>query len=82
MCARGDNYTAYGWRWSYDKVDNLPPFKKKYAYKPIEQISLNGDLVKEWDSAKEAEHELGITNISRAATKNKTAGGYRWKYKS
>ena len=82
LCARGDNYTAYGYRWSYNKVKKLPSFRKKYAYKPVIQLTLNKVFMKEWGSAKEAETQLSITNISRAATKNKTAGGYRWKYKS
>lgn len=82
MCARGDNYTAYGFRWSYEKAEMLPPFKKKYGYKPIVQMTLDGEEIREWCSAIEAQEILGITNISRAATKNKTAGGYRWKYKS
>lgn len=82
LCARGENYTAYGFRWSYEKAEMLPPFKKKYAYKPIVQMTLAGEEVQEWSSAIEAQEELGITNISRAATKNRTAGGYRWKYKT
>lgn len=82
MCARGDNYTAYGYRWSYKKVDLLHDIKKKYAYKAVQQLTLLGELIKEWNSAKEAEQELDITNVSRAATKNRTAGGYRWRYKT
>ena len=82
MCARGDNYTAYKYRWSFEKVDLLPSFCKKYEYKPIIQLTLTGDLIREWNSMKEAEVTLGIANISRAALKNRTAGGYRWQYKS
>jgi hypothetical protein len=82
MCARGDNYTAYKYRWSYQKVEKLPDVKKSYEYKVTIQLTLNGDFIKEWNSCKEAEKTLGITNISRAITKNRTAGNYRWKYKS
>lgn len=80
MCARGDNYTAYNYRWSYEKVDKLVDFEKKYEYKLIQQLTLEKVLIKTWRSAKDAETLLGITNISRAATKNRTAGGFRWKY--
>lgn len=82
MSARGDIYTAYKYRWSYQKVEKLPDVKKSYEYKVTIQLTLNGDFIKEWNSCKEAEKTLGITNISRAITKNRTAGNYRWKYKS
>ena len=48
------------------------------------QYDLNGNFIKEWESAKEAERELGINNslISSACLgKIKTAGGFIWKNK-
>jgi group I intron endonuclease len=51
--------------------------------KPIVQINLDGQIVKEWVSIKQAEVNLGIYNISRVCKGNQeTAGGYKWKYKT
>jgi hypothetical protein len=52
---------------------------------PISQYSKSGDLIKNWTSAKEASLELGIShgNITNCCKgRNKSAGGYIWKYNS
>lgn len=54
------------------------------AKKPIIQLSLEEEFIKEWPSALEASEELGMsaTNIRECANgKRNTAGGYKWKYK-
>lgn len=53
--------------------------------KRIGQYSPDGALIREWTSGTDAARELGIgwSNILRCAnpkTRNKTAGGYVWKY--
>ena len=49
--------------------------------KPILQLSLNGDIIKRWDSATEAKKMLGIKTIPDCLRNRcKTAGGYVWKY--
>lgn len=51
--------------------------------KPILQI-LNGEVIAEFSSAKDAEEQTGIAryNISRCCCNHrKTAGGYEWKHK-
>lgn len=52
--------------------------------KPIVQCDLDGNIIKEWASAKEVQRELKICNVpvSRCCRgESKTAGGYTWKYK-
>lgn len=52
--------------------------------KPIYQFSLEGNLIKMFESTREVERELGYrnSNISACARgKSKTAYGYIWKYK-
>ena len=62
----------------------------KYTYaknpnaKPILQLTLNDDVIKEWDCVKSAAQTLGINqnSISLAANgHHKTAGGFKWRYK-
>lgn len=50
---------------------------------PILQFSLDGELVRKWDSAEEASKELNIFRssiIECCKGRRKSAGGYRWKY--
>lgn len=48
---------------------------------PIFQFHLNGDFIKRWDSARQAERKLKISNsnINKCLSgKRKSAGGYLW----
>ena len=85
-CLSGRYKTSHGYKWDYvDK--NL---KKNYTpssnrRKKVLQYDIKTkQLIKEWDSAREASQELNIT--ANSIQKNcrgtqKTAGGYIWKYK-
>lgn len=64
--------------------------RSKVNYKnilhPVIQLDLNGNLIKEYNSIKDAEIETGIKsqNIRAVASKDgyhKTAGGFNWIYK-
>lgn len=65
---------------SKKKLINL----NKHFLKPIDQFELCGKYVKSWDSPKEAGFFFKIDSVNiRAAArgKQKTAGGFKWKYK-
>ena len=52
--------------------------------KPIEQYDLEGNFIKEWDSATQVERDLGFnhSNISKCCLgRYNTAYNYKWKYK-
>ena len=72
-------YTAYGYRWSYEKFDMLDTYKKNYKETAVVQLTIAGDIIKKWSSITEAKNELKISNITRAIKYNRTAGGYKWK---
>ena len=78
-CCLNKTKTSFGFIWSYKKLH-----KKTYKQiKKVGQYSLNGELLKIWNSVKEAENSLNIKNIHSVvakSNKNKTAGGYIWKY--
>ena len=67
-----------------------PMFGKKQSkfcieskFKPVTQLSLDGDIIKEWGSLKEVSEYLLINrNTIRMVCQNKrkTAGGYKWKF--
>lgn len=49
----------------------------------VNQLDLNGNLIKIWDSISLAQKTLQIRHISevcRGVNNNKTSGGYRWEY--
>ena len=44
-------------------------------------MTMDGIVIKVWDSAAEASRELGICQVYRAANgARKSAGGYKWEY--
>lgn len=62
-----------------------------YAYyhgerklKPVVQLALNGRILNEYQTAKEAYEKTGVARsgiCNCCKGKHKTAGGYQWKYK-
>lgn len=73
-----------------NQVDNLEWCDCDYNIiysqgKKVLQYDMAGNFLKEWDSMRDAERELGIknTNISACCRgrKNRSAGGYIWKFK-
>ncbi len=71
--------------WKF-KENNDYPIKievKKTYRKPVYQLRMNGELIKQWKSVSEAETELKIKHISKVCNNyksHKTSGGFIWKY--
>lgn len=86
-CYRQKNITAYGFIWRRKETTFEKSFlvnaEKLSKSKTILQLTLNGDVVREWNTAKEAELELGILSSGISAcciNKRKTAGKFKWQY--
>ena len=77
-------------RWVTHKENMNNPLSIKkvkginnYNAKPILQFTLDGELIKKWSCAKDAERELGFNNghiSSCCSGKRKTTNGYIWRY--
>lgn len=74
-------------RWATSKENkNNPITIEKYkncSSIPVLQFTLDGELVRKWDSATQAERELGFiqSNISMCCSgKRKKTGNYKWHY--
>lgn len=87
-CCKNKVRTAGGYIWRYkgDYLDlnKLPWYNEGHKKVPVCQYSRNGELIKEWDSMKNASLELNIdiSCICSCCNNNiKTAGGYIWTYK-
>lgn len=66
-----------------DSMKGKPGLGK--ASKPVIQLTINGEFIKEWTSATEADRELGFNKmlISRCCyDESKTHKGFKWKFKS
>ena len=70
--------------WSDTKAIETPVGKIKPFAKTVLQLDLEGNAIREFESAREADRETGISfgSISNCIKgKSKTAGGYKWKLK-
>lgn len=76
---KGNSY-AKGHKLSSKSIQNIIEKRKK----PIYQLDKQNNIIKEWPSIKEASQILNIqsSDINNCCRgKNKTAGGYKFKYK-
>ena len=80
-CITGKYKSAGGFQWC--DVNNLSNIKSYHRDKVVCQYDKNNNLIKKWNSAKEAAEVLGkeaSTIRSAARGSRKTAYGYKWKY--
>jgi group I intron endonuclease len=55
----------------------------KTSSKPILQYDLDGNFIKEWVNTKQTQEYLNLYSITGALQKkNRSAGGYQWRYKN
>lgn len=76
---------GYVWRFKFKPLLLNLSTTKRIISKPIIQYSIEGEFIKEWISAKEAETTIGRINNSQITqccrNKLKKAYGFKWKYK-
>ena len=70
---------AGGYMWSYDKVDKLEIYDKINKPKRVGQYTLQGELVKVYDTVRECKRDFcGCVHVLKGARKQ--AGGFTFKY--
>lgn len=80
---RGAYDTAYGYRWSFDKMDVLPPFVPFTNTRKVMRISPDGADRKIYGSIKEAaeDNNASAPNITEVCKgRVQTCKGYYWEY--
>jgi hypothetical protein len=103
-CAKGNRRLAYNYQWSYVKHNKLDKYerncyiptkedlqkRKKRFSKPVLQYDLEGNFIKEWESAKIAAEKLNLCYICIIEYLNgkrinhysiNKLGGFVWKRK-
>lgn len=91
LVCNGCSKSSRGFIWRYKETDvEMIPDKKEKASKrvkiPVIQIDIEtNEIIKEWESMKIAAdyynlNSVGISNCCRG--KQKTAGGFKWRYKN
>ena len=72
--------TAGNYQWSIKKLDKIEPFINNKLVK-ISQYDLDGNFIRDWDSAYLAARELGLTSIRDCLRgKTKRSGKFIFKY--
>lgn len=83
--SKGENNCNYGNHNKRPEISNAIKGKRKpYKHKPIIQLTLDGEFIKEWECIADIHTELGysIGNICMCCQgKLKTAYKYLWRYK-
>lgn len=85
-CCNNYSNASYGFHWCYK--GNFDKNKLKgIRFKPIKQYDLNGNIIKEFDSAYEAVKELNLKSLSASGSilsvcngKRNHAYGFVWRY--
>jgi hypothetical protein len=91
-CIKGRQSQGYGFIWRLKISDNFPSHIEPYINNkgtkvrciPIIQYDLEGNFIREWESAKQASRELKInrTDIGCCCNRKKNkALGYIWRFK-
>ena len=76
------NKTCNGYYWSYSST--FPNHLKDLRKKKIQQFTLDGEFVNEFNSVSEASKQTGYNKTSIAKvcrSERKSSGGYYWKFK-
>lgn len=86
MCVSGKCRSAGGfiWRYEEDNFDKYPTKICEKLMKTVLQFDLNGVFIKEWESTRSIQKELGYltTSIINCCNgKQKTAYKFKWEYK-
>lgn len=89
-CLSRKKYTSSNFIWRYEEdnvsINDIERIKNKYSShkKQVNQLDLEGNHIQTWSSTMEIQNILGYpnSNISRCCLgKQKTAYGFKWKYK-
>ena len=90
LCCDGKQQQSGGFQWRYgDSKENIGSYKKTYNLikkrptKKVNQFTMDGELIKTWESVKEAEKETGIPESSiRKCIRGERnhAKNFIWKY--
>lgn len=84
-CCEGTARTSRGYQWRYEN-DPIPVsviVKPHIMNKRVEQYSLSGKFIMSFETTKKASAHTGVSTSaiqSCASHRNKTAGGFIWKY--
>ncbi len=87
----GDNHWTKKKKFSHESKNKMSESQKKLyengytspSCRKIDQFTLDNDFIKTWESATEAQRYLNISRFAIAQCligKNKTSGGFIWKY--
>lgn len=79
---KGENNPFYGKKHTPESLEKIKAASKKRQRKIVQLDKDTLEEIKTYNGIKEAEKELGVSHgwLSKAASQNKVAYGYRWKF--
>lgn len=83
VCRGGKRTQAYGYRWSYEKTNKLPPLPPSKKCRPVVRITMDGKERTTYDSAAQAGRENGVSDraiIDACMGRQHQSAGYLWEY--
>ena len=82
VCNGDEHLSAYGYQWSYKKVDNIGQYYSVSQKKVVYQYNINGDLIRIYNSIYSvSEYGFSYSNVSKCCNGERiTCGGYVWSY--
>lgn len=86
-CCRGKTKTLYGYVFSYKELapDEVKKMFVNNNIKPVVQLTMGGEYVREWDSATDAAKNLCLSTMSNINScchgRVGSAAGYKWMFK-
>lgn len=82
-CCEGRNRYCHGYRWSYEKMDKLPPMRKDNGLRRVAKLDDNGNVIKVYEKIVDAakEHNRSPCSIQAVcAGIHEKCAGYHWEY--
>lgn len=79
----GEIRWAYGYRWSYEKVDKLPDIRDDGSNQKIVQIDFNGNVIAVYDKMIDASKAVGKSQSAIWSVCNgrySQTAGFKWEY--
>lgn len=84
-CCNKEQKSAHGYQWSYIKEERLTKWvSNEPEVRAIQQLSLDNELINEFNSISEVARALKttVTSIQNCLKgRSKTSNGYKWRYK-
>ena len=79
----GRNRYSHGYRWSYEKIDRLPPIRDDKGLHPVVQYDKHGNIIEVYSKIADAAKKYNVTHGAITSVCNgvhEYCAGYHWEF--